>query len=178
MSRILEQIVTSNLTPPHSNYFVLIYAINPRERSKPTSSTTTQRPTREAFYPIQIEVSDFAFMQAGDENAYDTMHNDFRLLCDRMADLIEAQNWIGDSPKTTLLRAPGPEDRLIEKFNLSSEGYEIESELTAEALKMGLKIKEVPITCMPREYGSSYIKLLRDARIIFGRMVRERIGVN
>lgn len=125
--RSLAQIATSNLTPPNQYYYVLIYVTDAREGSKPTKSRTTQRPTRNAYYDIQIEISDQAMVQIGEDQPYDTLHNDFRRLCDRTVHLIEQQNFIGTSPKVKLLRREG-EDRWFTKLNLSGTWQDTESQ--------------------------------------------------
>ncbi len=50
---------------------------------------------------------------------------------------------------------------VIESFTLSSQGFEIETELTAKTLKRGLKIKEVPITYRKRRGTPSKLSALR-----------------
>jgi dolichol-phosphate hexosyltransferase len=45
--------------------------------------------------------------------------------------------------------------RAVENMNLSSEGFEVETEITIKTLKQGLKIKEVPITYLKRRGSRS-----------------------
>ena len=45
--------------------------------------------------------------------------------------------------------------KAVENMNLSSNGFEIETEMTIKALKQGLKVKEVPITYRRRRGSSS-----------------------
>ncbi len=52
--------------------------------------------------------------------------------------------------------------RLLSFINSSSNGYEIESELTAEALGMGFHINEIAINCKPRVHGISHLNSFRD----------------
>ncbi len=55
---------------------------------------------------------------------------------------------------------------ILNSINTTSKGYEIESEITAETLGMGFKVKEIPIECKPRFFGSSHLNTLIDgARI-------------
>lgn len=42
--------------------------------------------------------------------------------------------------------------KAVEKITLRARGFELEPELTAKLLKLGLKIKELPITTKPRGY--------------------------
>ena len=51
---------------------------------------------------------------------------------------------------------------VLNSINCKSEGYEIESEITAKTLGLGFKVKEVPIICKPRFFGSSHLNSLRD----------------
>ncbi len=41
--------------------------------------------------------------------------------------------------------------RTVESLNLSSKGFEVETEITVQALKSGLRVKEVPITYVRRK---------------------------
>ena len=55
----------------------------------------------------------------------------------------------------------------LKQVNLESSGFEIESEITVKALSNGFKFKEVPITCQPRMYNLSRVKILKDGIKIF-----------
>ncbi|MEM3697191.1 MAG: glycosyltransferase family 2 protein [Candidatus Bathyarchaeia archaeon] len=50
----------------------------------------------------------------------------------------------------------------LEKVNLKSCGYEIETEITVKGLKNGFKFKEVPISCRKREYNISRLRIISD----------------
>jgi hypothetical protein len=82
-------------------------------------------------YQCQIEVSDEALVEFddadGNAEAYEKMHQDFRLLCDRVADLIEQQVFIGTEPKLVLQKLPG-QDRAVTKLNLSGVWSDTESD--------------------------------------------------
>jgi glycosyltransferase involved in cell wall biosynthesis len=52
--------------------------------------------------------------------------------------------------------------KVVDKFRLESDGYEIESEITIKSLKNGFSFVEIPITVEKRAYGSTRIKLLTD----------------
>jgi glycosyltransferase involved in cell wall biosynthesis len=56
---------------------------------------------------------------------------------------------------------------VIEKLNLQSIGYEIETEITVKGLKNGFKFQEKPISCHRREYSVSKLKILSDGAKIF-----------
>lgn len=45
--------------------------------------------------------------------------------------------------------------KTVESLNLSSKGFEVETEITAKALKQGLRVKEVPITYTRRRGSAS-----------------------
>ena len=50
----------------------------------------------------------------------------------------------------------------LEKMNLRSHGMEFASEMIIEAKRLGLRIKEVPITYYPRKSGSSKLRSFAD----------------
>lgn len=52
----------------------------------------------------------------------------------------------------------------LEDLRLSSEGFEIEAEMTLHALRAGLRIAEVPSLEMPRRSGRSQLHTFRDGR--------------
>ena len=51
---------------------------------------------------------------------------------------------------------------VLEKLDLTSEGYEIETELTVKGLKNGFKYQETPINCRKRKYHQSKLRILFD----------------
>lgn len=61
---------------------------------------------------------------------------------------------------------------VLQKLNLQSDGYEIESEITVKSLINGFKLKEVPITIERRKYNISKIKILSDGRKILSTIVQ------
>ena len=57
---------------------------------------------------------------------------------------------------------------LIKKMNLSSSGYEVESEMLIKALKMGVRFTETPISFDQRTMGRSKLDPIRDGtRILY-----------
>ena len=57
---------------------------------------------------------------------------------------------------------------LIKRMNLSSHGYEVESEMLVKALRMGARVAETPISFVQRTVGSSKLDPIRDgARILY-----------
>ena len=57
---------------------------------------------------------------------------------------------------------------ILEKLNLQSDGYEIETEITVKCLRSGFAFKELPITVERRRFGTSKLKLISDSKRIFG----------
>jgi len=57
---------------------------------------------------------------------------------------------------------------VLEKLNLQSDGYEIETEITVKGLRGGFAFKELPITVERRRFGASKLKLISDSKRIFG----------
>ena len=55
---------------------------------------------------------------------------------------------------------------VVDKLNLQSDGYEIETEITVKSLRNGFKLKEVPISIDRRKYSMSKIKILTDGKKI------------
>jgi hypothetical protein len=51
---------------------------------------------------------------------------------------------------------------ILEKMNLKSGGYEIESEMLVKTAKMGYRIKEIPISFEQRTYGKSSLDPIVD----------------
>jgi glycosyltransferase involved in cell wall biosynthesis len=56
---------------------------------------------------------------------------------------------------------------VLEKLDLQSNGYEIETEITVKSLRGGFAFKELPITVERRKFGTSKIKLINDGKKIF-----------
>lgn len=52
---------------------------------------------------------------------------------------------------------------VLQKLNLASVGYEIETEITVKGLKNGFVYQEKPISCKKREYHISKLKILPDS---------------
>ena len=65
---------------------------------------------------------------------------------------------------------------VLEKLNLSSNGYEIETEITVKGLRNGFLFKERPITCERRLQGISKIQLVKDSINIFKTILTARIA--
>jgi glycosyltransferase involved in cell wall biosynthesis len=57
---------------------------------------------------------------------------------------------------------------------LRAEGFEIETEMTARALRCGLRISEVPSFEAPRRYGESHLRTMRDGWRVLRTLLRER----
>jgi glycosyltransferase involved in cell wall biosynthesis len=55
---------------------------------------------------------------------------------------------------------------VLEKLNLQSDGYEIETEITVKSLKNGFTFRELPITVERRKFGASKLKIIEDGKII------------
>lgn len=63
----------------------------------------------------------------------------------------------------------------LQKLNLSSDGYEIESEITVKSLRNGFVFEEKPITCRQREYSASKLKILRDGTKIIRTILKANV---
>jgi dolichol-phosphate mannosyltransferase len=61
----------------------------------------------------------------------------------------------------------------IEKMDLSEDGFGIETEITAKAVRLGLRIKSIPIHYYPRK-GKSKFRPIRDSLVVIRAMLRYR----
>jgi glycosyltransferase involved in cell wall biosynthesis len=65
---------------------------------------------------------------------------------------------------------------VLQKLNLASTGYEIETEITVKSLKNGFTFKEKPITCKQREYSASKLRILNDGAKILKTMLKANLA--
>ncbi|MCD6162119.1 MAG: glycosyltransferase, partial [candidate division Zixibacteria bacterium] len=63
--------------------------------------------------------------------------------------------------------------RAIERMCLSEDGFGIETEITAKAVRLGLRIKSIPINYYPRK-GKSKFRPLKDTFVVLRAMWRYR----
>jgi len=66
--------------------------------------------------------------------------------------------------------------KVIQEIEITSEGYEIETELTMKTLKNGYQVQEEPITCEKRKDGYSHLNTVRDGFKIFKNIIKARIS--
>ena len=62
--------------------------------------------------------------------------------------------------------------QVLDRMNLNSTGFEIESEITVKGLKNGFKFQERPITTEKRHYNLSRVKILRDGQRILKTIIK------
>lgn len=67
--------------------------------------------------------------------------------------------------------------KVVQEIKITSEGYEIETELTVKTLKNGYLLQEEPITCRQRKEGYSHLNPLRDGFKIFKNIIKASIFV-
>ncbi|MGB8781185.1 MAG: glycosyltransferase family 2 protein [Candidatus Bathyarchaeia archaeon] len=65
---------------------------------------------------------------------------------------------------------------VLQKLNLASSGYEIETEITVKGLKNGFTFEEKPITCKQRQYSVSKLKILSDGTKILKTMLKANLA--
>lgn len=65
--------------------------------------------------------------------------------------------------------------KIIQEIEITSKGYEIETELTVKTLKNGYLFREAPITCEKRKDGCSHLNPLRDGLKIFKNILKAGI---
>ena len=63
----------------------------------------------------------------------------------------------------------------LDDLALSARGFEIETEITVNAIDAGLRIAEVPTVELSRHYGTSNLNAWRDGRRILGFLARARL---
>lgn len=69
--------------------------------------------------------------------------------------------------------------RYLELLQLSATGFEIEAEMTVQAMQAGLRIAEVPSLEMPRRSGKSNLNAIRDGTRVLRTVLRgHRSGVS
>jgi hypothetical protein len=65
---------------------------------------------------------------------------------------------------------------VLETFNLESDGYEVEAEITVKGLRNGFTFKEKPITVERRKYNVSKLKLLSDGTRIMKTILKAKFA--
>lgn len=60
----------------------------------------------------------------------------------------------------------------LNHVTLTSDGFDIEAEITVKSLKNGFKLQEIPITCEPRKYDISKVKTFRDGLKILKTIIK------
>lgn len=65
--------------------------------------------------------------------------------------------------------------RIIQEIEITSGGYEVETELTVKTLKNGYIVQEASITCQKRKDGCSHLNPLRDGFKIFKNIIKASI---
>lgn len=68
--------------------------------------------------------------------------------------------------------------RVLPDLALTSDGFEIETEMNVRALKAGLRVVEVPSFESPRIYGTSNLNAIRDGFRVLGVILKERFTSN
>ena len=67
----------------------------------------------------------------------------------------------------------------LEHLDLLSTGFEVETRLVVSALRAGLKVVEVPSVELPRRYGESRLRAVRDGTRVLRAIVRgHEVGVS
>lgn len=116
------QVTESVLSPVIDTLFLAVHIPIAYERSQRQSNL--RKPTREAVYQTQIEVTDLGIEQVDDDQPYEVVHRNFRRFCNRIVKLLNDQTWITDSPRTELLR-DAANDRRIDFIDLSSSDQSV-----------------------------------------------------
>ena len=67
--------------------------------------------------------------------------------------------------------------KTFESLNLSSNGFEVETEMTIKALKHGFKVKEIPITYLRRKGTPSKLNSVKAGSNIFKMILTSSLGM-
>lgn len=67
---------------------------------------------------------------------------------------------------------------MLQRINLESNRFDIETEITVKGLKNGFKYQEIPINCRKREHGESRVRVLSDGIKIFRTIVKSIVKVD
>jgi glycosyltransferase involved in cell wall biosynthesis len=65
---------------------------------------------------------------------------------------------------------------VLDRLDLQSTGFEIETEMVVRALLSGLRVAEVPTLELPRRYGQSNLRTFRDGQRVLRTLLREHRG--
>lgn len=65
---------------------------------------------------------------------------------------------------------------VLQKLNLASSGYEIETEITVKGLKNGFTFEEKPISCKQRQYSVSKLRILSDGAKILRTIIEANLA--
>jgi glycosyltransferase involved in cell wall biosynthesis len=65
---------------------------------------------------------------------------------------------------------------VLDRLDLRSSGFEIETEMTVRALLAGLRVAEVPALELPRRTGQSNLRTFYDGQRVLKTLLRERSG--
>lgn len=130
--RTIGQITRSSLTPATKYFYIALDVTEVTGQSVPDQNMPRQlqKPIREARYNCVIGITDDAYIQIGEEQPYERLHQDFRLFTDRIVDLIEqTPPFLGpDNQKYELLRTGATSDRVVRKRNLTGTYIEAEGQ--------------------------------------------------
>ena len=63
--------------------------------------------------------------------------------------------------------------RYLDLMSLQADGFEIEAEMTVRAMQAGLRVAEVPSMEMPRRYGKSNLRAIRDGIRVLRTVLRD-----
>ena len=128
--RAIAVLSTSIFTPPTAYYWVALECSTVPETSRSGQFITVEMPPRSVFYNAEIHCADYLIGVAGEEELFETMHNDFRTFCDRVSKLVSDAHWIPDAtsnPRVRLTRSrDAGADRRIEKTNTNMGWQEAE----------------------------------------------------
>ena len=121
------------------------------------------------------------------DNGYDLVKGSRHLPGSGSLDLTPLRRWGNNVLVTTVNVTWGSEftdlcygylafkrDRL-DDLALTGRGFEIETEITVNAIHAGLRIAEVPTVELSRHYGTSNLHAWRDGRRILGFLTRARL---
>jgi len=137
--RYFSHVTTSAFTAPTGYYYIAITTTGSRYTSDSASRSTVRNPSSQHTHDVLIEIADSVVAQNIDDEIFEQADGDFRLLVERIVELIRSQvNFIeyeetdsnatdyGQTTKFRLSRANGEADRRVLVRNLSGTWQDAE----------------------------------------------------
>lgn len=129
VARQIAFLSKSTLSTPVAYYAIGLRCFDAREFSMPGVNSVTG--VAWAEYDVGVQIVDVASIQPGDVNPYETVHDDFRRVRDRLVKLLrDDTGWFPSTaarPRFRIKFGDGEQDRRIEVVNENYSFSDVES---------------------------------------------------